>query len=162
MTAVKETELERINRIARRETGPDITTRREWASTWSARLAAMLEKPAGDKVPGRIWRLRYFQDDDFLVCTLVQNIRPVGVAPGQQVPKVMVFLTRPYHRANAAGGSTSTLSLFGEYSTDEIVAFLRLDILDPEDAGAEWRDETRYSDFIIVRDVLKQHGARLN
>ncbi len=136
--------------------------RREWAQTWSARIAAMLEAPAKKEVPGRIWRLRYFQDDDFLVATLVQNLAPMPAQPGMQQAKVVTFLTRPYTRSNASGGSTVSQSLIGEYSTDDIVAFLRLDILDPEDASAVWRDETKYRSILVVRDVIAQHGRPLN
>lgn len=145
-----------------RKTKPQdpVATRREWAATWSARIAAMLEAPAKKNAPGRLWRLRYFQDDDYLVATLVQNIAPPPTAPGQMAPKIVTYLTRPYHRANANGGSTFAQQLFGEYSCDDIVAFLRLDLLDPD--SAEWRDETRYSDILVVRDVLAAHTRRVD
>lgn len=141
------------------ELAETIDTRRKWAQTWAGRIAAMLEAPCKKEVPGRLWRMRYFADGDYLVCTLVQNIKTMPGTPTGSAPKVVVFLTRPYVRANANGGSTFTMSLFGEYSVDEIVAFLRLDTLNP-DAGDEWKDETKYSNFIIVRDVLAEHGVR--
>ncbi len=154
--------LDRINRAARGDTGPDQDTRREWAGIWSARISAMLEAPAKKNAPGRIWRLRYFQDDDYLVATLVQNITPPPGVPGQQAPRVVSFLTRPYVRANMAGSSTVSQQLFGEFSCDDIVAFLRLDLLDPDAKGSEWRDETKYSDILIVSDVIGKLGKHLH
>ena len=164
MAANKAT-LDRINhtanRAARGETVPDLELRSLWAATWSARIAAMLEAPVKKNAPGRLWRLRFFQDDDYLVVTLVQNITPPPGVPGQQAPKVVTFLTRPYHRANATGGSTVSQQLFGEYSCDDIVAFLRLDRVDP-DSGAAWRDETKYSDIIVVKDVIGHLAKRVH
>ena len=160
MAAANKATLDRINRVARGETGPDTETRSLWAATWSARIAAMLEAPVKKNAPGRLWRLRFFQDDDYLVVTLVQNITPPPGVPGQQAPKVVTFLTRPYHRSNAAG-STVSQQLFGEYSCDDIVAFLRLDRVDP-DSGAAWRDETKYSDIIVVKDVIGHLAKRVH
>lgn len=154
--------LDRINRKARGDYGPDHDTRREWAGIWSARIAAMLEAPAKKNAPGRVWRLRYFQDDDFLVATLVQNITPPPGMGGQQSPSVMSFLTRPYNRANLSGSSTVSQQLFGQYSCDDIVAFLRLDLLDPDAKGSEWRDETKYSDILIVSDVIGKLSKHLH
>lgn len=147
--------------MGRKTPKPDaVSIRREWAATWAARIAAMLEAPAKKNAPGRLWRLRYFQDDDYLVATLVQNIAPPPAAPGQMAPKIVTFLTRPYHRATANGGSTFSQQLFGEYSCDDIVAFLRLDLLDPD--SAQWRDETKYSEIVVVRDVLAAHARRVD
>ena len=138
---------------------PDHEMRSLQAATWSARIAAMLESPVKREAPGRIWRLRYFQDDDYLVATLVQNNSAAAPAPGQQQAKVVTFLTRPYTRSNATGGSTVSQQLFGDFSCDDIVAFLRLDLVDP-DSGVSWRDETKYHDIIVVKDVIGnlRHG----
>lgn len=143
----------RVSRKAARElTNPGLSTRVLWAAEHSARIADMLDSKAKKNTPGRIWRMRFFQDDDYLVATLVQNINP-PTAPGQQAPKVITYISRGYHRTNGGGGSVVQQALFGEYSTDEIVAFLRLDLVDPD--TADWRDETKYSDVIVVRDVIK-------
>lgn len=152
--AANKAELDRINSRARGEIHRD--TRLEWAGEWSARISAMLESPCKKEVPGRLWRLRYFDTQgDYLVCTLVQNIKPMPGTPTGASPKIMVFLTRPYTRATVGGAATFQLQLFGEYSVDEVVAFLALDLLSPDDA--QWRDETKYSDFLIVRDVIAAH-----
>lgn len=131
-------------------------TRRDWAATWSARLSAMLDAPAKKNTVGRVFRMRFYQDGDYLVATLVQPlIAPQGV-PSDQAVKIMLFLTLPYTRANLGGSSVVSMQLSGQYSVDEIVAFMRLDVLDPD--SASWKDETRYSEIITVSNILQQHG----
>lgn len=138
-------------RPAARTSGGDYETRLDWAATHSARIAAMLEAPTVKEVPGRIWRTRLFADGDYLVATLVQNIAPMPAQPGQMHPKVVCYVNRPYSRASG-GGSVVQQALFGEYSTDEIVAFLRLDTVDPD--TLTWTDETKYSNIVVVSDVI--------
>jgi hypothetical protein len=134
----------------------DETTRLEWAATWSARLSAMFDKPAKKTTSQRLWRMRFFQDGDYLVCTLVQTLVPPPGVSSDQAIWVSAWLTRPYHKASMAGGSVVQFALAGQYSMDEIVAWLRLDTLDPE-SGAEWRDETKYSDIVTVGSLLTKH-----
>lgn len=137
-------------------TAPDLDTRRDWAATHSIRIAAMLEAPAKKEVPGRVWRARLFMDGDYVVVTLVQNIKTAAPVPGQMTPAVSTFVVRGYHRAGANGAAVTQQNLFGSYSTDEIVAFLRLDLVDPD--SVTWKDETHYSDIIVVGDVIAKHG----
>ena len=135
---------------------PDYDTRRAWANANSATIAALLESPSKTEVPQRIWRMRYFQDGEYLVATLVQNVN-LQAAPGQIVPRVVTYLARGYHHTTT-GGSVATQSLGEGFSTDEITAFLRLDLVDPDTVA--WHDETRYSVIArptgdLVRSMLR-------
>lgn len=135
---------------------PSMQTRREWAVANSATLAALLETEVKSEVPQRLWRLRYIQDGDYLVATLAQNLN-VQAPPGAQVPKVTVYVVRPYDKT-IIGGSVVTQNLFGDYSTDEIVAFLRLDLVDPD--SVQWHDETHYSRLIragTIASLMKRN-----
>lgn len=155
--ATNKAELERINRVARGDIIPTQMTRRDWAATWSARISAMLDAPAKKNATSRLFRLRFFQDGHYLVATLVQQlVAPHGV-PSDQAVKVSVVLVRPYSAIGMSGGAVASLQLAGQYSVDEIVAFMRLDLLDP-DAGDEFRDETRYSEIITVSRLIAKHA----
>lgn len=136
----------------------ELERRREWAGVHSARIAAMLEAPTTKEVPGRVWRARLFLDEDYTVVTLVQNIKGLPNQPGQMAPKVSTFVNRGYHRASITGGAVVRQDLYGEYHTDELVAFLRLDTVDPD--TFTWTDETKYSSVIVVRDIMA--GMRRN
>lgn len=134
--------------------------RLEWAKQHALTLLGLLDSPAKSKhTPGRLWRTRFFQEDDFTVVTLTQSLIPPPGVPSDQAVKIQVYVTRPYTRVGLSGGAVMQMQLAGQYSVDELVAFLRLDTLDP--ATVEWRDETRYSEIAVVRDVLQAHGARV-
>lgn len=125
-----------------------VVTRRAWAATWAARIGDMLDAPMRKATPGRIFRLRYFQDNDYVVATLVQNAMP---------EKVLATAVRGYHRA--PGSCVVQLPLhsldFGKYCTDDVVAFLRLDVVDPDTAA--WQDETHYRDILVpTTDVVQR------
>lgn len=129
-----------------------LATRASWASVWSARLTQMLETPPKHGAPGRIWRMRYFQDENYIVATLLQTLQPPATL-GQQAasPKVKVFVSRGYHFSPSA----AVMELNGQYSSDEIVAFLRLDLVQPDGVEApHWQDETRYKTIELPTNEL--------
>lgn len=138
---------------------PTMTTRRDWAGVWGMKVSALLDSPPARKhTAQRLWRMRLWDaEGDYLIVTLMQSLVPPAGVPSDQAVKVAIFLTRPYTRATLSGGSVVQMQLAGQYSVDEIVAFLRLDLVDP-DGGAEWRDETKYSDLVVVSDIIAKHA----
>lgn len=132
---------------ARAAAAPTLATRTEWAAEWARRLALMLaESPAVD-VPGRIWRLRCFQDDSYTVYTIVEPRGHTYARPGEAAPRLKVFVSQGYQRA-----TSGERQLFGEYSCDEVVAYLCLDRLNPD--AAAWVDETKYTPIVATRDMV--------
>lgn len=131
---------------------PSLAERREWMGVNSAKIAALVEAPCLAEVSQRIFRLRYWLDGEFIMVTLCDNRNVAAPTPQQIVPKVQVFAVRSYLHA-AGGSSVARLDLGPGYSTDEIAAFLRLDLVDPD--SVEWRDETRYSNLAIVGNILR-------
>lgn len=135
---------------------PDLAQRLEWAHDWAARISATLDTPAKNKTTAqRLWRMRYFQDDDYLVVTMLQQMTAPPGVPSDQAIKVALILIRPYHKSNLSGGSVMQMQLAGQYSVDEIVSFLRLDTVDP--TSAEFVDETKYGNILVVGDMIRQH-----
>lgn len=112
-------------------------TRQAWARANAATISRLLDSPALSAVPRRVWRLRYWCDDEYIVATIVQNqgaVLPDGA-------RVSVNAMRGY--AHGAVG----LRLRDDFSVDDIVAFLRLDCVEPD--TVDWTDETRYSTLEI-------------
>lgn len=140
------------------DTTPTREERRARVAAHTETLRALLEAKLVSEVPQRIFRARIWRGEEYLVVTLTQN-HNMQAPPGAMIPKVQCFVTRSYEHAQATGASVAQLALYGQYAVDEIVAFLRLDTLDPSEV--EWQDETHYSKIIIAGDILHQnHGAR--
>lgn len=114
---------------------PSRETRQEWAETNAEQIATLLRSPSLTDARSRLWRLRYWQDGDYLIATMMQNLESHAVS---------IYLIRPYHHVvglvGATGRSTVQLDLSGQYSAHEIVAFLRLDLCEPADVV--WHYET--------------------
>lgn len=134
----------------------DIQQRLDWAHEWSARISATLDTPAKKNATQRLFRMRYYTDDDYCVVTMVQYLVPPAGVPSDQAVKVALILIRPYTKASLSGASVMQMQLSGQFSTDEIVAFLRLDMVDP--SAAEFVDETKYGNILVVGDIIKQHA----
>lgn len=141
-----------------------LDTRRANACAHAIRLAELLERPTVTEVPQRIYRAKLWvewrpsdviseAEHDYLVISLVQNLN-VPTAPNQQMPKVQVLVVRPFTQG-LGQASVSRLDLYGHYSVDEIVAFLTLDKLDPDEL--EWIDDTKYSNIVVVGKMINQH-----
>lgn len=113
-------------------------------------LADLLSSHPKKETPQRIFRTRFWESGNYTVVTLVQNVNYTP-PPNQPDIKIQLFVTRPY-TANQQGVSVAAMSLLGQYSVDEIVAFLGLDKIDPE--TLEWVDETKYSPLVVVGDIL--------
>lgn len=139
---------------------PSILARQQWTAEHVKQLTALLDSKLPKETPQRIFRLRLFRPDELVVVTLVQTINPTGMGgAGSPVPTISVSLIRGYAReaGQDAGAHIRRLDLYGQYATDEIVAFLRLDAVDP--AETHWNDETRYSNIVVVGDIIK-HARR--
>lgn len=129
--------LDELERLA----AEDAQQRRAWLQQHSAAIGTVLDTPNLNAVDSRLFRARYWQDGQLIVATMLQLFRqPDGLS------RVNVYAVRGY---NNWPGHAPKLELTGKYSCDDIVAFLRLDMVDP--AGIEWRDETAY---IIVPDTV--------
>lgn len=123
--------------------------RTQRAAAHAARIAALLDKPAERDMSHHVWRMRYWLDDDYTVATIDHNLYPKTTVEGKKEAAVITFVARGFHRVP----SVVTQAIGGAYSADEIVAFLRLDLVDPE--TVEWKDETPRSQRIaIVSDVV--------
>lgn len=114
---------------------PEYATRKMRVVQHSNKIRALLASPSPSPYGQRIWRLRYFQDGQFLVATLVYT--KSTMEPKQ---KIVTYLSRGYNYTNANGASAVQQNLTGAYSPDEIVAFLRLDLVHPD--SIEWIEET--------------------
>lgn len=136
---------------------PTLATRRVWAESWSVRIANLLNAPMKHGALSRIFRLRFFQDDDYIVASILQTFGPPRSLGAEITSKLAVFVVRPYYRA--MGDSSAVIQhVHGDYSTDEVVAFLRLDLVNPD--AADWRDETKYvetapADADLVRSIAE-------
>jgi hypothetical protein len=117
-----------------------------------ARLQDILTIAPPKEASQRIYRTRAIIDNDYVVITLLQNL-PNHVNPaGSPDIKIHIFVDRPYTATNAA--PVAQMTLVGQYSLDEIVAFLALDKVDP--TSLEWIDETKYSHLVVVGDILRK------
>lgn len=129
---------------------PTLQTRLNWAGIWSARIAALLDAPVVRGALGRIFRMRFFMDDDYVVATMLQAVKA-----GQADAKLTTYIVRPFYRTLGNNSSAVMQQLVGDYSVDEVVAFIRLDLVNPD--SAEWRDETKYMDIEIpTKDMVRQ------
>lgn len=129
--------LDELERLA----AEDAQQRRAWLTQHSAAIGTVLDTPNLNSVQFRLFRTRYWQDNQLIVATLIQFFNvPDGAV------RLKAFAIRGYHNWP---GHAPELALKGKYSNDDIVAFLRLDMVDP--AEIEWRDETAY---IIVPDTV--------
>jgi hypothetical protein len=112
----------------------DLPSPRELATQHAARLSQLLEAPNLNSVKARLFRARYWHNDELLVVSIIQRFNMP-----EQVPAVSVLISRGYQHFPAHAPS---LDLTGKYSVYSIVAFLRLDTVDL--AAVEWKDETTY------------------
>lgn len=116
--------------IIRQQPGRD--TRQAWAEANAETITQLLRSPSLTDAAQRLWRLRYWQDGDYLHATMVQKF---DKSSGTHT--VSLYVVRPYHHViglvGMTGRSTVQLDLAGQYSAHEIVAFLRLDLIDPDD-----------------------------
>ena len=139
-----------------------LNDRRQNARDHALVIAELLERPTVKEVPQRIYRARLWMelgpgdiitdaDVQYLVVTLVQNLN-VPSAPNQPMPKLQCFVTRAFTES-VGPASVARLDLFGQYSVDEIVAFLRLDTVTREEV--EWVDDTKYSTIVVVGHTLR-------
>lgn len=130
-----------------------LRTRR--AQAHAAELRRMLDEPADRDTTHRVWRTRYWLDDDYTVVTLVHNLYPKTKMDGRKEASIELFVARGYHRGEAVIRSWG-----GGFHTDEIVAVLRLDLVDPD--TILWRNETPNTRGIaIVSDTLGGSLARM-
>lgn len=130
-----------------------LSQRQENAREHANMLAELLARPAVKGMAQRIFRARVWFEmipadiiteahHDYLVMTLVQS--PLA-------SRLKIFVTRPFTQAIGPAPSAAQMELSGAYSVDEIVAFLTLDRVPPEQV--EWRDETG-SDIVPAADIL--------
>jgi hypothetical protein len=119
-----------------------------------AMLTEILSRQAPPEAQQRIYRARAIIDDDFIVVTLLQNLPSFVPTAGQPDVKIMLFVDRPYTTTATGGTPIMMMSLVGQYSLDEIVAFLALDKVEP--ASLTWKDETKYSSLVVVGDILRK------
>lgn len=132
----------------------DVNERLHNADRHRERLQDILTKSAPPEANQRIYRARTIVDDDYVVFTILQNLPNFTPQPGQPDVKLHVFVDRPYTRATLSQGPVVTIMLVGQYSLDEIVAFLALDRISPD--SLEWVDETKYSNLVVVGDILRK------
>jgi hypothetical protein len=115
------------------------------------RLRDLLGKSPKEGATQRIYRSRGIMNGEYTVITLVQYLPGFQSANGSSDVKVRLYINRAYLAVQTA--------LIGQYSTDEIVAFLGLDRV-PADS-LMWADETHYNSLIEVHDTLRNmilHG----
>ena len=125
-----------------------LSQRQENARDHARVLAELLDRPAPKGAPHRIFRARLWMelipaDHDYLVMTIVQNLK---------ASQLKAYVRRPFTQA-IGPGSLVAMEANGTYSVDEVVAFLMLDRLSVEDV--QWRDETG-SDLVTASDILGQ------
>lgn len=110
-------------------------------------LDAILHIAPLRETPQRVIRTRYFADGAYTVVTLVQYLSETGhIKPDF---RLKVYVSRPYTHSPMA----TTTTFEGQYSIDEVIAYLALDKVSPE--TLQWKDETRYSPLVVVGDVLR-------
>lgn len=137
---------------------PNYGTRRAWLDVHSARIAALLDSEPLATVPGRLWRMRYWQDGELVVATLVQPTADAMTARADNNVKISAYIVRGYHHHP---NHAAALQLTGRYSVDELVAFLRLDLVDPSDPDVVWTEETDYArDILVVRGLVAESIGR--
>lgn len=112
-------------------------------------LEELLSRSAPPEAQQRIYRTRAIIAGDFVVVTLLQTLPTSVPAPGQPDIKLQVFVDRPF----MTEGTREPLRLVGQYSLDEIVAYLALDKVEP--SSLTWKDETKYSSLVVVGDILR-------
>jgi hypothetical protein len=115
------------------------------------RLLGKFENQFGTKQ--RIYRMRAIIENEYIVVTLLQNVPGVDAGTARE-GLVRVFVNRPYTLAAFGDAPPVTRTFTGQYAIDELVAFLALDKLEPDDV--EWVDETRRTDLVVVSDIIKQ------
>lgn len=118
-------------------------------------LEDILSKYAPPEAQQRIYRARFIDGEgDYIVVTLLQNLPNFVPVQGQPDVKLHIYVDRPYTRAIQGGMPVVQMMLVGQYSLDEIVAFLALDRISPQ--SLEWVDETKYSNLVVVGDILRK------
>lgn len=131
----------------------DLATRIGWAREHAVRLSAMLEAPTIKDVARRIWRTTWWLDDRMQAVALNQVLRlPPGV-DADQAPRLVLQIT-----TDSGGNPSRTIAMPQGYDIDELIAFCRLDEIDP--ASVTWRDATNYREILVVDHLPRAAQAR--
>ena len=130
-------------------TNLSLEERQEYARRHAAILTEMVERPIIKEVSARKWRSRIWIDGEMCAVLFTQIITPPPGSDPNTTGKYTVQLTYGSHRTPYA---VAFMSLVRDYSLDDVVAFLRLDTVDP--ATVEWKDITNYREIITIEKAL--------
>ena len=129
--------------------------RQAHAKEHAARLAAMFDAPTIKEVSVREWRAHYWVAGELQSALISQAFNQQPDLQGR-ILKLQIQVTC-HHQTYPH--NVKQLALFGDYDVMDLVAFMGLDTLAPDEIT--WRDVTRYRTILTVQEVVARSTTRL-